>query len=89
MNLTSVVELQRVEKVHFLDSLTVSLSLPKEVLFRGSLVDVGSGAGFPGVPLKILFPTMSVTLIESVAKKTVLLIISNPFIVSITNGKFL
>lgn len=73
MNLTSVVELQQVEKVHFLDSLTVSLALPKEILLRGSLVDVGSGAGFPGVPLKILFPTMSVTLIESVAKKTAFL----------------
>ena len=73
MNLTSVVELQRVENVHFLDSLTVSLSLPKEIFSGGSLVDVGTGAGFPGVPLKILFPAMSVTLIEAVAKKTAFL----------------
>jgi 16S rRNA (guanine527-N7)-methyltransferase len=35
-----------------------------------SLIDVGSGAGFPGIPLKIIFPTMQLTLVESVGKKT-------------------
>ena len=73
VNLTAVAEPEQVERVHFLDSLTVSLALADDVRAGGSLADVGAGAGFPGVPLKIIFPDIALTVIESVAKKTAFL----------------
>ena len=73
VNLTAVTQPEEVERSHFLDSLTVALALPDSLRSGGRLADVGSGAGFPGVPLKILLPNMSVTLIDSVAKKTTFL----------------
>jgi 16S rRNA (guanine527-N7)-methyltransferase len=68
-NLTSVTDWDRVQRIHFLDSLTIARALPEEKRFQGRLVDVGSGAGFPGLPLKIAFPSLQVTLVESVGKK--------------------
>ena len=68
-NLTSVTDWDRVQRVHFLDSLTVMQGLPEEMRVQGRLMDVGSGAGFPGLPLKIAFPNLNVTLVESVGKK--------------------
>ena len=73
VNLTSVTGWESVQTVHFLDSLTVSLAFPSEGMGAGRLLDVGSGAGFPGVPLKIAFPRLRVTLIESRGKKTAFL----------------
>ena len=59
---------------HFLDSLAVASALPATVLDgRGGLLDVGSGAGFPGLPLKIAYPRIDVTLLEATAKKTAFL----------------
>ena len=74
MNLTTVTEWKEVQTRHFLDSLTVSLAIPQAILEYGRFLDVGSGAGFPGVPLKIAFPESRATLIDSTAKKTAFLL---------------
>ena len=55
---------------HFLDSLLFAHALPPEAL---TLADIGSGAGFPGIPIKIMFPDLSVFLIEPTQKKAVFL----------------
>ncbi len=73
VNLTAITEPCQVERLHFLDSLTVSLGLPAQVKSGGSLCDVGSGAGFPGVPLKIAFPCIKLTVVDSSAKRTAFL----------------
>ena len=65
VNLTAVRDPQQMISRHILDSLSVH-----EFVDCDSLVDVGAGAGLPGIPLAILKPHMNVTLIDSVAKKT-------------------
>lgn len=70
VNLTAITEPSQVERLHFLDSLTVSLALPTQVKSGGTLCDMGSGAGFPGVPLKIAFPGIKLTVVDSSAKRT-------------------
>ena len=68
-NLTAIADYWGVLTKHFLDSLScvLALELPPGEL---RLIDVGSGAGFPGLPLKIAFPEIHVTLLEATAKKT-------------------
>jgi 16S rRNA (guanine527-N7)-methyltransferase len=66
-NLTAITAPNEIEIKHFLDSLTCLLAMGKNP--AGRLVDVGSGAGFPGLPLKIAVPSLQVTLVESVGKK--------------------
>lgn len=73
INLTSVVEFQDVQIKHFLDSLSVTLVLPDKFKRGGQILDIGSGAGFPGLPLKIAFPNLHVSLVESVQKKATFL----------------
>jgi len=66
-NLTAVRDSNGVQVKHFLDSLTCFLALRDTSIER--VIDVGSGAGFPGLPLKIAYPAMQLTLVESVGKK--------------------
>lgn len=73
VNLTSVIEWKDVQARHYLDSLTVALVIPKKILSSGRFVDIGSGGGFPGVPLILAFPGMKGTLIEATGKKTAFL----------------
>ena len=66
-NLTAIRDPQEIYIKHFLDSLTCLLAMHEPLPTR--LVDVGTGAGFPGIPLKIIAPKMHLTLVESVGKK--------------------
>ena len=70
-NLTAIRDPEEVRRKHFLDSLSCLLVM--EGTPMGRVVDVGSGAGFPGLPLKIVQPDIHLTLIESVTKKTAFL----------------
>ena len=69
LNLTRIVEYPQVQTLHFLDSLTAWLVLSQQANNGGRVMDLGAGAGFPGLPLKIAFPEMRLTLVESVGKK--------------------
>lgn len=74
INLTSIIEYEAVQIRHFLDSLTLaSPRLRGDVkpfdLANASLIDIGAGAGFPGLPLKIVYPKLRLTMSDSVGKK--------------------
>lgn len=66
MNLTAITQPAAVAELHLLDSLTLMKVLP---LKGKSLLDIGTGAGFPGVPLKIAEPTIKLTLLDSLQKR--------------------
>ena len=68
-NLTAIDHPEKIRVKHFLDSLTCLLAMRSTPLDR--VIDVGTGAGFPGIPLKIACPRMRLTLLESVGKKAV------------------
>lgn len=66
-NLTAIRDSESIRTKHFLDSLSCILAW--KAIPPNHLIDVGTGAGFPGIPLKILYPNMKLTLVESVGKK--------------------
>lgn len=79
MNLTAITDFDEVILKHFIDSISLcyAMSLSDQadirnlssLLSNGSLIDVGTGAGFPGIPLKILYPDCSITLLDSLGKR--------------------
>jgi 16S rRNA (guanine527-N7)-methyltransferase len=66
-NLTAIRDVEGIRTKHFLDSFSCALAWKDSP--PHSLVDVGTGAGLPGIPLKIIYPQMKLTLVESVGKK--------------------
>jgi 16S rRNA (guanine527-N7)-methyltransferase len=66
-NLTAIRDTEGIRTKHFLDSLTCMLAWRETP--PNSLIDIGTGAGFPGIPLKIMQPALALTLVESVGKK--------------------
>ena len=73
INLTAIIEYEEVQIKHFLDSLTIIPALRLRVQKILRIIDVGTGAGLPGVPLKIMFPEIELTLLEAKAKKATFL----------------
>ena len=69
MNLTAITEPKEIILKHFIDSLTIL----KYIDDNAKLVDVGTGAGFPGVPLSIMNPTLKITLVDSLNKRLIFL----------------
>ena len=65
MNLTNITEPEEIIQKHFVDSLTVLKSIKE----NDSIIDVGTGAGFPGIPIKIAFPETRITLLDSLNKR--------------------
>ncbi|MBI5352912.1 MAG: 16S rRNA (guanine(527)-N(7))-methyltransferase RsmG [Chloroflexi bacterium] len=66
-NLTAIRDVESIRTKHFLDSFSCVLAW--KAIPPRRLIDIGTGAGFPGIPLKIIYPAMQLTLVESVGKK--------------------
>jgi len=67
MNLTGITEYDEVVEKHFVDSLSIVKAV--NVMDIKSVIDIGTGAGFPGIPLKIAFPHLKITLLDSLNKR--------------------
>ncbi|MEG0526799.1 MAG: 16S rRNA (guanine(527)-N(7))-methyltransferase RsmG [Longicatena sp.] len=65
MNLTAITDIDEIYEKHFLDSLLPSF----EMTMQGTFCDVGAGAGFPSIPLKIIYPELKVTIVETLGKR--------------------
>ncbi|SUP52422.1 Ribosomal RNA small subunit methyltransferase G [Weissella viridescens] len=69
MNLTAITDQDEVYLKHFYDSLTLAFAYPKLQDQPLNMIDVGAGAGFPSLPLKIVFPQLKITIIDSLNKR--------------------
>jgi 16S rRNA (guanine527-N7)-methyltransferase len=67
MNLTAITDIEQVIIKHFIDSLLVVQKIDLNNLKK--MIDVGTGAGFPGIPIKIMFPDLNITLVDSLNKR--------------------
>ncbi len=67
VNLTAIRDNEQIENKHFLDSISTIAFLKK--LSISTLIDIGTGAGFPGIPIKLLLPEVNIILVESIGKK--------------------
>ncbi len=69
MNLTAITEMKEVILKHFVDSLSLIYAVPGLWKENISIIDIGTGAGFPGIPLKIAFSNLHITLLDSLNKR--------------------
>lgn len=69
MNLTAIVDEDEIYEKHFLDSILPSF----DINIKGSFCDVGAGAGFPSIPLKIVYPELKITIVETLGKRVTFL----------------
>ena len=69
INLTAIIEPEEIILKHFIDSITILKEIEKD----SKLVDVGTGAGFPGIPLSIMEPSLKITLVDSLNKRLIFL----------------
>ena len=69
MNLTAITEFDEVCIKHFLDSAALCKVIALSAAKEQTLIDVGTGAGFPAIPLKIIFPNLKVTMLDALNKR--------------------
>lgn len=69
INLTAITDPEEIILKHFIDSITIL----KEIKNNSNVVDIGTGAGFPGIPLSIMNPTLKITLVDSLNKRLIFL----------------
>ena len=69
INLTAITDINDIYKKHYLDSLSLIKCIDDLGDKEYTLLDLGTGAGFPGIPLKIMFPNLKITLVDSLRKR--------------------